>query len=79
MFGTWRSSVARTLGVGEVAGSNPVVPTIIVYVTSRNETRCFFIYTWIIGQHCKKQFFLMKFVVQFWFFLIHEVDFILYG
>jgi hypothetical protein len=28
IVGTWRSSVARTLGVGEVAGSNPVVPTI---------------------------------------------------
>jgi putative membrane protein len=26
--GTWRSLVARTLGVREVAGSNPVVPTI---------------------------------------------------
>ena len=26
--GTWRSLVARTLGVGEAAGSNPVVPTI---------------------------------------------------
>src|SRR5579864_7540099 len=25
--GTWRSLVARTLGVREVAGSNPVVPT----------------------------------------------------
>ncbi len=27
--GTWRSLVARTLGVREVAGSNPVVPTIL--------------------------------------------------
>ena len=26
--GTWLSLVERTLGVGEVAGSNPVVPTI---------------------------------------------------
>ena len=26
--GTWRSLVARILGVDEVAGSNPVVPTI---------------------------------------------------
>lgn len=26
--GVWRSLVARTLGVGEVAGSNPVTPTI---------------------------------------------------
>lgn len=24
--GVWRSLVARTLGVGEVAGSNPVTP-----------------------------------------------------
>jgi catechol 2,3-dioxygenase-like lactoylglutathione lyase family enzyme len=28
--GTWRSLVARTLGVREVAGSNPVVPTISI-------------------------------------------------
>ncbi len=27
--GTWRSLVARILGVDEVAGSNPVVPTIL--------------------------------------------------
>ena len=27
MFGAWRSLVARLLGVQEVAGSNPVVPT----------------------------------------------------
>lgn len=26
----WRSSVARTLGVGEVQGSNPCIPTITV-------------------------------------------------
>jgi hypothetical protein len=28
--GTWRSLVARTLGVREVAGSNPVVPTTLL-------------------------------------------------
>ena len=28
MFGTYRSLVARFLGVEEVVGSNPVVPTI---------------------------------------------------
>lgn len=27
-FGMWRSPVARTLGVGEVQGSNPCIPTI---------------------------------------------------
>lgn len=26
--GMWRSPVARTLGVGEVQGSNPCIPTI---------------------------------------------------
>ena len=31
MNGTWRSLVARTLGVREVAGSNPVVPTISIH------------------------------------------------
>ena len=31
--GTWRSLVARTLGVGEAAGSNPVVPTISIPIT----------------------------------------------
>jgi hypothetical protein len=32
--GTWRSLVARTLGVREVAGSNPVVPTIFIAVNA---------------------------------------------
>lgn len=31
VVGVWRSLVARTLGVGEVAGSNPVTPTIHMY------------------------------------------------
>jgi hypothetical protein len=29
VFGAWRSLVARTLGVREVAGSNPAAPTIL--------------------------------------------------
>jgi 5'-nucleotidase len=35
--GTWRSLVARTLGVREVAGSNPVVPTIILSASQTEE------------------------------------------
>jgi hypothetical protein len=31
--GAWRSLVARTLGVREVAGSNPAAPTILSAVT----------------------------------------------
>ena len=36
--GTWRSLVARTLGVREVAGSNPVVPTITINHLRRSVT-----------------------------------------
>src|SRR2546426_349520 len=36
--GTWRSLVARTLGVREVAGSNPVVPTISIRHSRRSVT-----------------------------------------
>ena len=32
MTGTWRSLVARFAGGEEVAGSNPVVPTILKYL-----------------------------------------------
>ena len=35
MDGTWRSLVARFLGVEEVAGSNPVVP---IKVLTQHET-----------------------------------------
>gem|GEM_PF-5433819 len=38
MDGTWRSPVARFLGVEEVAGSNPVVPTKIPTQDSRPKT-----------------------------------------
>ena len=39
--GTWRSLVARTLGVREVAGSNPVVPTISSESDKLPVCRCF--------------------------------------
>ena len=34
--GAWRSLVARTLGVREVAGSNPAAPTIFSTATKPN-------------------------------------------
>src|SRR5215471_8429042 len=40
--GTWRSLVARTLGVREVAGSNPVVPTNINYLRAAIKWRLVF-------------------------------------
>src|SRR5206468_2621774 len=36
--GTWRSLVARTLGVREVAGSNPVVPTKVKRLSASAES-----------------------------------------
>ena len=41
--GMWRSLVARTLGVGEAAGSNPVIPIMKRLSTVKVESR-FFLY-----------------------------------
>ncbi len=35
LVGAWRSLVARTLGVREVAGSNPAAPTIFYLLTTQ--------------------------------------------
>ena len=43
LVGAWRSLVARTLGVREVAGSNPAAPTISSSQLSKIFSRVYFV------------------------------------